>query len=66
MVGGSIGLYVSAWRWSSATGGTPRSVLGICTWSLTPKLALLRALWSLLDGIWGSLKASWGGPLGGF
>ena len=25
-----------------------------------PNVALLRALWSLLDGIWGSLKGSWG------
>ena len=26
----------------------------------TPNVALLRALWSLLDGIWGSLQGSWG------
>ena len=25
-----------------------------------PNVALLRALWSLLDGIWGVLKGSWG------
>ena len=25
-----------------------------------PNVALLRALWSLLDGIWGLLKGSWG------
>ena len=25
-----------------------------------PSVALLRALWSLLDGIWGLLKGSWG------
>ena len=25
-----------------------------------PNVALLRALWYLLDGIWGLLKGSWG------
>ena len=25
-----------------------------------PNVALLRALWSLLDGIWGVLQGSWG------
>ena len=25
-----------------------------------PNVALLRAVWSLLDGIWGVLKGSWG------
>ena len=25
-----------------------------------PNVALLRALWSLLDGIWGVFKGSWG------
>ena len=26
----------------------------------SPNVALLRALWSVLDGIWGVLKGSWG------
>ena len=29
-----------------------------------PNVALLMALWSLLDGIWGILKRSWGVPVG--
>ena len=30
--------------------------------SLAPKVILLRALWSLLDGIWGIFKGGEGGP----
>ena len=29
-----------------------------------PNVPLLKALWSLLDGIWGVLKRSWGGGAG--
>ena len=33
-----------------------------CRWgsSLAPKIPVSRALWSLLAGIWGGVKGSWG------